>query len=113
MIQPYYPYSDASKHITTAAVYQSHYNRKLYEKDRKPYYGPTTQGRIINTYPSEHLTVPVQLGDLSYVQPTIDIIAEKQIKLNELNKKTSNAYYNSTHTDLQEKKAHLKKTINE
>jgi len=64
----YYPHYDPSRHPFVAPKRPYKKGKDLsviYQKDTKPYYGPSTDYRILDTTPNEGVKVKVKMQDLS------------------------------------------------
>lgn len=67
--EAYYPYADPNKDRTPVVEQVKFDNPPVYDKDKKAYYNPTGEFRVIPT-PYVGKTVPVALGELQNSFPT-------------------------------------------
>lgn len=67
--EAYYPYMDPNKDRTPVVEQVKFNNPPVYDKDKKAYYNPTGEFRVIPT-PYVGKTVPVNLGELQNSFPT-------------------------------------------
>ncbi len=111
----------------SADAYSRYQNKVIYQKDQKPYYGNDRDFKVISNAPTDKLSIPIELKDVTNTFPNEKNIRALEQKLSQINTKESlnsislsgkymkdpTAYYDPTLVDKAAKTATIVETLQE
>ena len=127
----YYPYQNPDTQRSYAPPIPkqeaafNRYTNSVYKPDPRPYYGITSDYRVISNYPTDRVAVPVEIADLTETHATMKNLQTLEHKLNSIDKRESLSsasisgkymadpypYYDPTVPEKEKAKSYLKETI--